>query len=177
MQIIQNSCIRLIFRLEDRESVTTRLHSLKWINLKQYQIGQCICLNIIKRQLPVYLAERLVFRNGIHSMQVRCRYFLLGTFKEVFYITAKVICQYTSTYKINSFKKIINICLLKTYWQSQPWKFSCYMFVCSLDCDLAVINKIEHICRERKEDQEPNCGWSVDYTPFSTHQFYLICII
>lgn len=73
LQLIQNSCIRLICGLGRREHVTKHLKEVEWLNTEQRRIlHSCVLFHkIITLQQPSYLYNKIKYRTDVHNINVR----------------------------------------------------------------------------------------------------------
>lgn len=75
IQVIQNSCMRLIFGIRRRQHISHRLDELGWLNMANRRLLHAACLfyRIIQYKTPPYLYEKIQFRTDVHSLNLRFR--------------------------------------------------------------------------------------------------------
>lgn len=75
VQLIQNSCVRLICNLRKRDHITQYLKEIGWLNMERRRIlHSCVFYHkLITCQTPEYLYHKITFRNAVHSLNVRSR--------------------------------------------------------------------------------------------------------
>lgn len=75
IQVLQNSCLRLIFGIARREHISHKLLELKWLNMSDRRILHSACLfhKIITTKAPGYLHRKIKFRSDVHNINVRFR--------------------------------------------------------------------------------------------------------
>lgn len=73
VQKVQNSCLRFIFGIKKYDHVTFTLQRLQWLNMKNRYIFNMINTihNIITKEIPVYLFNKIQFRKDAHSVNIR----------------------------------------------------------------------------------------------------------
>lgn len=73
LQLIQNSCIRLICGLRRGERVSMSRRDLGWLNMEKRRHLHCLTFyhKIITSKKPAYLFKKLKFRTSIHNLNVR----------------------------------------------------------------------------------------------------------
>lgn len=75
IQTVQNACLRLIFGIRKRESVSHKLNEIGWLNMSDRRLLHSACLfhKIINNKAPQYLYKKLTFRTDVHNLNVRFR--------------------------------------------------------------------------------------------------------
>ena len=73
LQIIQNTCSRLINNLRKYDHISHTYSDLKWLNMKNLFKYNFLCFvhKIMLTSIPAYLREKLVSRFTIHNLSVR----------------------------------------------------------------------------------------------------------
>lgn len=73
LQLIQNSCVRLICGLRKRDHVSSRLNEIGWLNVEKRRVLHCgkFYHKIITTKTPQYLLNKLRFRTDIHNINIR----------------------------------------------------------------------------------------------------------
>lgn len=73
IQRVQNSCMRLIFGIRKFDKISYKLQELNWLNMKNRRYLQCAVYyyNIIKKQSPIYLFNKMSFRTDVHHLNLR----------------------------------------------------------------------------------------------------------
>lgn len=123
IQVLQNSCLRMIFGIRRRQRISHKLNDVKWLNMasrRQYHLG-CFCFKILKYQTPPYLHKKLSFRTDIHNINIRRKNLLTipkhkkETFKSSFTYNATCILNNCNrnelTLSYSAFKRGFKKCL------------------------------------------------------------------
>uniref|UniRef100_A0A1Y1M732 Reverse transcriptase domain-containing protein n=1 Tax=Photinus pyralis TaxID=7054 RepID=A0A1Y1M732_PHOPY len=73
IQLLQNSCLRLIFGVRKFEPISYKLKELKWLNMKNRRFlhAATVFHNIIINRSPSYLYEKITFRTDVHNLNLR----------------------------------------------------------------------------------------------------------
>lgn len=73
LQLIQNSCIRLICGLRKRDHVSAKIVEIGWLHTERRRILHCCSFyhKIITTKKPQYLLNKLRFRTDIHNINIR----------------------------------------------------------------------------------------------------------
>lgn len=73
LQLLQNACVRLICGLGRRHHISTPLHQLSWLNMKQRRFLHSSTLyhKVITHKQPYYLYKKISFRYNIHGINTR----------------------------------------------------------------------------------------------------------
>lgn len=75
IQVVQNACLRLIFGIRKRQSISHKLKELGWLNMADRRLLHAACLfhKIITSKAPTYLYLKISFRSDVHNINVRFR--------------------------------------------------------------------------------------------------------
>lgn len=73
IQVIQNSCLRLIYGVGRREHVSHKLKTIPWLNMHQrrYLHSACLFHKILLSKTPPYLINKITYRTDVHSINIR----------------------------------------------------------------------------------------------------------
>lgn len=73
IQIVQNSCLRLIFTLKRNAHVLHKLNSIPWLNIKSRPYIHCACQfhKILLCRSPPYLYNKIRYRPDVHNINIR----------------------------------------------------------------------------------------------------------
>lgn len=73
IQVIQNSCLRLIFGIRRGKHVSHKLKELKWLNMFNRRLLHSSCLfhKIMTNKTPAYLINKITFRTDVHNVNIR----------------------------------------------------------------------------------------------------------
>ena len=73
IQVVQNSCLRLIFGIRRREHISHKLFDVSWLNMKNRRLFSSLCLfqKIIFFKYPKYLYRKITFRADVNNLNVR----------------------------------------------------------------------------------------------------------
>lgn len=73
IQRMQNSCLRLIYGVRRTQRISHFLSNAGWLNMhnRRRLHFASFCLKILKFKAPSYLFSKIVFRNDIHSLNLR----------------------------------------------------------------------------------------------------------
>lgn len=76
LQLIQNSCVRLICGLKKRDHVTSSIKEIGWLNIRKRQILHLCTLyhRLLNCRRPAYLYNKIKFRTDVHNLNVRFKY-------------------------------------------------------------------------------------------------------
>lgn len=73
LQLVQNSCIRLVYGLRRSEHISGYMRNLGWLNIAQRRTLHMYCFyhRVIKSKTPQYLYQKIKFRTDIHHINLR----------------------------------------------------------------------------------------------------------
>lgn len=73
IQVIQNSCLRLIFGIRRRHSISHKLVHTGWLNMSNRRRLHSACLfhKIVINKTPSYLSRKITYRSDVHNVNVR----------------------------------------------------------------------------------------------------------
>lgn len=73
VQVVQNSCLRLIYGIRRRKRISHKLKCIPWLNMekRRYLHSACLFHKIIKLKSPPYLYNKIKFRTDIHNINIR----------------------------------------------------------------------------------------------------------
>lgn len=73
IQVIQNSCLRLIFGIRRRQHISSKLNDIGWLNMSRRRLLHSACLfhKIITNKIPTYLNKKIQFRTDVHNLNIR----------------------------------------------------------------------------------------------------------
>lgn len=73
IQLMQNSCLRLIYGIRKFEHISYKLKEIKWLNMANRRKLHSACLyhKIIVGRTPLYLFKKIKFRSDLHSVNIR----------------------------------------------------------------------------------------------------------
>lgn len=73
IQVIQNSCLRLIFGIRRRQHISSKLNDIGWLNMSRRRLLHSACLyhKIITNRTPTYLSKKIQFRTDVHNLNIR----------------------------------------------------------------------------------------------------------
>lgn len=73
IQMIQNSCCRFIYGLKKFYHVTNKINELKWLKMPNTYRFQLLSLvhRVLLTESPMYLKNKLLFRNSVHQLGLR----------------------------------------------------------------------------------------------------------
>ena len=73
IQVVQNSCLRLIFGIRRRKHISHKLFDVSWLNMKNRRLFSSLCLfqKIIFFKYPKYLYRKITFRADVNNLNVR----------------------------------------------------------------------------------------------------------
>lgn len=73
IQLVQNSCMRLIFGIKKYQRITYKLKVIPWLNMdtRRYFHTTCIFHRIIYNKCPPYLLNKIRFRTDVHNINIR----------------------------------------------------------------------------------------------------------
>lgn len=75
IQVLQNSCLRLIHGLRKYDSVSYTLKTTGWLSmeLRRRFHSYVLFYRIITEKLPINLYNRITFRSAVHSINIRSK--------------------------------------------------------------------------------------------------------
>lgn len=75
IQVLQNSCMRLIFGIRRRQHISHKLEELGWLNMscRRFLHAACLFHKVIIFKAPIYLYRKIQFRTDVHSLNLRFR--------------------------------------------------------------------------------------------------------
>ena len=78
LQKIQNSCVRFIYNLKQRFSVSNKLNDLAWLSITQRRFLHACTLfhKICVSKQPKYIYSKVIVRSNIHDRNIRRNYLL-----------------------------------------------------------------------------------------------------
>lgn len=124
IQLIQNSCLRLIHGIRKYDRISYTLKLTNWLNMRDRRYLHSLCLfhKIISLKCPIYLYKKISFRSDVHHINVRSRGLLTPPmhrttfFERSFtYNIAKIYNATPNSYKLlglDAFKRVIRSRLL-----------------------------------------------------------------
>nr|CAH7730879.1 unnamed protein product [Callosobruchus chinensis] len=128
IQILQNSCVRLICGIPRRQHLSHKYVELNWMNMSQRRILHCLVLyhKIMQNMKPGYLYEKVVFRSDVHDVNVRNKNLIsppihnTSIFKRsfsysIYKLYNRVPCDVKST-SASSFKEKCKALILSSYF-------------------------------------------------------------
>lgn len=73
IQVIQNSCLRLIFGIRRRQHISYKLNETGWLNMSRRRLLHSACLfkKIIDNKIPAYLYNKITYRTDVHNLNLR----------------------------------------------------------------------------------------------------------
>lgn len=73
IQVVQNSCLRLIYGIRRRQHISHKLVDAGWLNMSNRRTlhAACVCHKIILYKEPRYLYRKITFRNDVHNLNIR----------------------------------------------------------------------------------------------------------
>lgn len=73
IQVVQNSCLRLIFGLDRKQHISHKLNVIPWLNMEKRRNlhSACLFLKIIHFKTPPYLYNKITFRTDVHNINIR----------------------------------------------------------------------------------------------------------
>ena len=73
VQRVQNSCVRLIYKLNKRDHISHRIKELNWLNMENRRLLHAwVCFQrIVTTKSPPHLYNKIRFRTDIHSLNIR----------------------------------------------------------------------------------------------------------
>lgn len=73
IQVVQNSCLRLIFGIRRGQHISHKLKELKWLNMSERRLLHSACLfhTILTKKTPPYLYRKITHRTDIHNLNIR----------------------------------------------------------------------------------------------------------
>lgn len=73
IQVIQNSCLRLIFGVRRWQNISHKLSEIKWLNMSRRRLLHSACLyhKVITNKIPKYLSKKISFRTDVHNINIR----------------------------------------------------------------------------------------------------------
>lgn len=73
IQVLQNSCLRLIFGVRRRQRISHKLNEIKWLNMENRRLYHAATLfhKIILFKSPPYLLNKISYRSDIHNINIR----------------------------------------------------------------------------------------------------------
>nr|CAI5868891.1 unnamed protein product [Callosobruchus analis] len=73
IQKVQNSCLRLIYGIRRRRSVSNKLYDAGWLNMHHRRLLHAVCLyhKIVSYRKPQYLYSKIKFRTDVHTLNIR----------------------------------------------------------------------------------------------------------
>nr|CAI5840107.1 unnamed protein product [Callosobruchus analis] len=73
LQIMQNTCSRLINNLRKFDHISHTLYEMKWLNVKNLYKYSCLSLThkVVTSSFPRYLKQKLTTRSSVHDVPVR----------------------------------------------------------------------------------------------------------
>lgn len=73
IQVLQNSCLRLIFGVKRRQSISHKLIQISWLNMSKRRLLHSACLfhKIINSEIPKYLNKKISHRTDVHNLNIR----------------------------------------------------------------------------------------------------------
>lgn len=75
IQLMQNSCLRLIYGIKKYERISHKLKESNWLNMQNRRQLHSACFyhKIITLKSPPYLYNKIIFRSHVHNINVRFR--------------------------------------------------------------------------------------------------------
>lgn len=127
IQLVQNSCLRLIFGIRKYQRISHKLQSVPWLNMKLRRIihKTCVYHKIIVNKVPAYLYNKIRFRTDVHNINLRNKNIITppqhkySFFERSFqFCIAKVYNSVPNSYKklsVSQFKRHLK----KVYFEQQ----------------------------------------------------------
>ena len=73
IQVVQNSCLRLIFGIRRRQNISHKLLDIGWLNMSGRRLLHSACLfhKIVTNKIPKYLHKKISYRTDVHNINIR----------------------------------------------------------------------------------------------------------
>lgn len=75
IQVVQNSCLRLIFGIRKGQRISHKLLDVNWLNMQNRRLlhSACVFHKIIVNKVPAYLYRKITFRTDVHNLNIRSK--------------------------------------------------------------------------------------------------------
>nr|CAH7750229.1 unnamed protein product [Callosobruchus chinensis] len=75
IQVVQNSCLRLIFGIRRRQAITHKLKDCGWLSMSDRRLlhAATVFQKIILHKQPAYLHNKIRYRTDIHNLNLRLK--------------------------------------------------------------------------------------------------------
>lgn len=73
IQVLQNSCLRLIYGIRRRQHISHKLEENKWLDMANRRLHHAATLyhKIMLYKCPPYLLNKITFRSDVHNVNIR----------------------------------------------------------------------------------------------------------